>query len=366
MLNLGVIAVLASSTVLGVSSATPKGIINLGNTCYLNSQLQCQFHIPLVRELILQSDERVCSLKSVFEMLNSKGTTPGNPIGLCRRLGINVYEQQDAQEFWKLILTNDINNYLPTMVDLYQGAFEDYIIAQDGSGRERRREETFLDLSLEIDTNSAKSNVISALNNTFGTPELLSEEEGNGWRPESGAKPVDALKGSLLQVNGLPSILQLHLKRFNYDWMSDTMSKINARFEFPEILDMSSLCAESDEVSEGAIFDLQSIVVHNGEYGSGHYYAYVRTSMNEKRWFRFDDQRVTQVDYSEVIADSFGGPSLQQGVPRNIFARIFRPGRQGNAQRYGYGGKTSSAYMLQYVKRQDIPELYQMRETCNK
>jgi hypothetical protein len=34
-------------------------------------------------------------------------------------------------------------------VDLYQGSFEDYIKATDGSNRERRAEEPFLDLSLD-------------------------------------------------------------------------------------------------------------------------------------------------------------------------------------------------------------------------
>mmetsp|Transcript_33174 Transcript_33174/g.48699 ORF Transcript_33174/g.48699 Transcript_33174/m.48699 type:complete len:261 (-) Transcript_33174:2217-2999(-) len=29
------------------------GLVNLGNTCYLNAQLQCAYHVPLVRELIL-------------------------------------------------------------------------------------------------------------------------------------------------------------------------------------------------------------------------------------------------------------------------------------------------------------------------
>jgi len=71
--------------------------------------------------------------------------------------------------------------------------------------------------------------------NNSKKPELLSEKEGNGWRPEKGADKVDALKGSLLRAQGLPSLLQLHLKRFRYDWQTDVMSKINDKFEFPEV-----------------------------------------------------------------------------------------------------------------------------------
>ncbi len=35
--------------------------------------------------------------------------------------------------------------------DLYRGAFEDYVAAADDSGRERSREEPFLDVSLEVE-----------------------------------------------------------------------------------------------------------------------------------------------------------------------------------------------------------------------
>ena len=56
-------------------------------------------------------------------------------------------EQQDSQEFWKLLLPA---LEIESVSDLYKGSFEDYIKALDGSERERRREELFLDLSLDV------------------------------------------------------------------------------------------------------------------------------------------------------------------------------------------------------------------------
>jgi Ubiquitin carboxyl-terminal hydrolase len=87
----------------------------------------------------------ILALRRVFQDMKAS-TTPVAPRVLCQTLGIPTFEQQDSQEFWKLLLPA-LNR--PDLVDLYQGSFEDYIKATDGSNRERRAEEPFLDLSLD-------------------------------------------------------------------------------------------------------------------------------------------------------------------------------------------------------------------------
>jgi hypothetical protein len=86
------------------------------------------------------------ALRNVFQEMEL-ATAAVAPRKFCQDLGIPVMEQQDSQEFWKLLLPA---LKVPALTDLYQGAFEDYIKALDGSNRERRREEQFLDLSLDV------------------------------------------------------------------------------------------------------------------------------------------------------------------------------------------------------------------------
>jgi Ubiquitin carboxyl-terminal hydrolase len=163
-----------SSLAMATTSGAPPisdvrrstGLKNLGNTCYMNAQLECAYHIPLVWHIATQSAKRVqqsssdatggnpssaaIALGELFDAMDkaAQDRSPAHaPQSFCVRLGISPNVQQDSQEFWKLLLPAVGSERLS---DLYKGTFVDYILALDGSGIERRRDELFLDLSVEV------------------------------------------------------------------------------------------------------------------------------------------------------------------------------------------------------------------------
>ena len=203
---------------------------------------------------------------------------------------------------------------------------------------------------------------MDSLKEQFGAPELLDVAEGNGWRPEKGADKVNAHKGMILLAKGLPPILQFHLKRFEYDWNTDTTTKLNNRFTFPKSMDLASICIDVEENDPRSEYELQAVIVHVGEYGVGHYYAYVRPDVEKDEWFRFNDDKVDKVSFDDVIMDAFGGKQTNNnskgsggGLHKRI-GRLFRNRDKNNS--FGWGGRTSNAYVVQYVQRSNIESLY--------
>jgi len=156
-----------------------SGLINLGNTCYLNAQLQCVYHIPYLRNAILHPEKyssaktKECNdtpntglrgLQAVFTSMKQTSTTqhtntkpkptprqnshpPLSTQPLLTTLEINPHLQQDSHEFFTL-LHPALSH--PPLTDLYRGHSTSYIAALDGSQRERSRIEPFLDLSLDV------------------------------------------------------------------------------------------------------------------------------------------------------------------------------------------------------------------------
>ena len=98
----------------------------------------------------------------------------------------------------------------------------------------------------------------------------------------------DARKGC--RFLDFPPVLQLQLKRFEYDAIGDAMVKVNDRFEFPVELDLSPFLyveQNSSTTSQGGgeekkidrprcLYSLHSVLVHTGSVHGGHYYAFIR------------------------------------------------------------------------------------------
>ena len=60
---------------------------------------------------------------------------------------------------------------------------------------------------------------------------------------------------------------------------------------------------------------MHSILVHRGTANSGHYYAFIKPSLDDK-WFQFNDADVTEVTKEYAIGQGVGGNNTEFDLKR--------------------------------------------------
>ena len=315
------------------------GIRNQGATCYMNSLLQSLFHLCAFRRLVYNipttGTENVntsipLNLQRLFCQLqlsdHSVSTTD-----LTKSFGWNQREtmqQQDVQEFCRVLMQNLENklrntDLASTIDNLFRGHTRTYIRCKNVPYKKEITED-FKDLSLVV---KDCKNLEDSLNLEL-EPQVLDGD--NMYQTDEYGKQ-EAVMGQ--EFTDFPSVLHVHLRRFDRDLERNTCVKINDRYEFPAEIDLKKFLAPDACNTKSQVYDLYGVLVHSGGSMCGHYYAFLRISQ-DPQWYRFDDQNVTKVTPEEAIQNNYGGKE-------------------------GDHDKTYSGYMLIYVRRSDAPAIFE-------
>ena len=287
------------------------GIVNEGNTCYLNTILQNMSNIPYIRKILYDidssNDKFILNLQKIFFRLqNSK-----SPIKISTELRENNFLsaiipalkeenkiQQDAQEIFSYIFDYlSKNNSL--LSELCEGKLK-IEIKCDEINHVSSNEENFLFLSLDCNINIPTTNTEGELTLYDCIEHFLSVEtlEGdNAYESEIDHQKHKAIKTTYFKK--LPPILFFHLKRFNID-----QTKSSQKVIYKEILDMTNYyTADSHDVH----YQLYSVTIHEGEIDNGHYTIYIKDFINNQ-WILYNDNLVYYIsNENEVYKDNYGG-----------------------------------------------------------
>ncbi|XP_064926072.1 ubiquitin carboxyl-terminal hydrolase 36-like [Columba livia] len=335
------------------------GLLNLGNTCFLNATLQCLTYTPpLANYLLSREHSRTCHQSGfcmmcvmqnhVTQAFANSGSVI-KPVSLVRDLKkiaphIRLGRQEDAHEFLRFTIDAMQKACLPDCTELDRQTQATTLIHQIFGGSLRSRvkcsmckavSDTFdpcLDLPVEI---TQAANVEQALE-LFVKPDLLGGE--NAYLCDKCKKKVSATKR--FTIHRAPRVLTLALKRFA-DFTGGKITKVSAqqsraglcpvprpccpeqggrwfcaRYElyrspaalpqlccavdvgYPELLNIRPYMSQTSR--DPVMYGLYAVLVHSG-YSShaGHYYCYVKAS--DGQWYQMNDNVVRPSNIKVVL-----------------------------------------------------------------
>lgn len=298
-----------------------RGLLNLGQTCFLNVVLQSFIHNPLLRNYFLSdrhnhrlckhTDCVCCEMDQLFTEIYSTSTAPFGPTSFLATMWkvsaeVSGYAQQDAHEFFITAL-NQIHETCRGSTSIscncivhqtFAGSLQSEVTCER-CGNVSHAVDPVLDISLELrDPGTEKQTTLAGCLRRYTKPEKLGKE----YTCKKCAKPThEAVKR--LSIRKLPPVLSFQFKRFEHKTVSkSTPQKIDTPVLFPLTINMApytTLAAklqgkDSEPTYPGPDamyeYDLFAVINHEGQMENGHYTNFARL---QDEWYRFDDDKVT-------------------------------------------------------------------------
>ncbi|XP_068621767.1 ubiquitin carboxyl-terminal hydrolase Usp2-like [Battus philenor] len=324
-----------------------NGLRNIGNTCFMNSVLQCLSNTrPLLEyvsedkytsdintSLSCMKGALIKAFASVIKELWRSGERDAvvNTTSLKSQVQrfaprFMGYSQQDAQEFLRYLLEGlheDVNRVTikpkPILTEIDDN-LSDSAKAAEAWSRYLRMEDSrvgdifvgqlkstlrcthcnhdsvtfdpFWDLSLPIPSRTGNLKLQQCLQHFVREEELDGDE-----KPTCSKCGVRRKCLKWFTVQKFPQVLVLHLKRFSPT--ERFRGKLSVCVEFPlSGLDMSPFAASR---TAQPVYNLYAVSNHSGTTYSGHYTAYCKHPYTAE-WHEYNDSRVTPINPRNVVS----------------------------------------------------------------
>ncbi|KAM4726634.1 ubiquitin carboxyl-terminal hydrolase 2-like [Anableps anableps] len=324
-------------------SKSPQGLVglrNLGNTCFMNSILQCLSNTAELRDYCLRNIHLMelnrrsnMALMEEFAKVTQNLWTSANEAVSPSEFRNQIQRfapkfagcsQQDAQEFLRFLLDglhSQVNRatvlrkvpvedadhladdekarrmwnmYLERedskVVDLFAGQLKSSLTCTV-CGFRSTVFEPFWDLSVPIAQRSSGEVTLKDCLRLFTREDVLDGEE----RPTCNKCKARRKCTKRFSIQRFPQVLVLHLKRFSDS--NVRASKLSTYVDFPlKDLDLREFSAVS---SERPVYNLYAVSNHTGNTLGGHYTASCRNpALGE--WYSYNDSRVSPMSSSQV------------------------------------------------------------------
>ena len=325
------------------------GLLNLGNSCYQNSVLQCLSKLENIKNFCLDERSQIYHKRHSFKSTPAKrvfldafiklckalndfsDTTPIRPISFRKSLGVFAPKylsrfQEDSHDYY-LALIDTLHKSLRLSIDnisisgnpttdyqrrkfnafhhykkhlelygysfvndVFDGQYESIVKCLNCEELSYTYEE-FVDLSVEIPKNLQMPTLYDCLDAFISIEKLQGETK---YQCDKCKKSQDALKQ--LKIWKFPKVLIIHLKRFTQLQMKGSQ-KNNIFVKYPMILNVTKYLPH-DPSKNVTLYDLKGVVNHSGSLQGGHYTSIVKNGDN---WYFCNDAHISKCSPNKVV-----------------------------------------------------------------
>ena len=316
----------------------PNGIVNIGNTCFMNTIIQILCQLPEINGFMETSPDLHSQAveKPIFDQwidIWKWIQDPEVPQKIVPRGFLNAFvkvaqqkkqtifsygSQCDTIEFlqffidclheclkrpmnitingecqteidklavkcytsWKEAHENDYSIFK----DLFNGISVSSIVSEDGHTTHSHMCEIFFTLDLSVSQGTTKYKSLEECLDVFTEAEVMEGE--NAWYNDN-TKTYENVRKQILFWN-LPTVLVFCLKRFSIDGTSKETHPI----QFPLTLDMGKYVCGYNRTQHQ--YELYGICNHFGNVYKGHYTNFVKTI--EGNWFHCNDEIIHKIE----------------------------------------------------------------------
>ena len=320
-------------------NAGNKGLVNLGNTCYMNSVLQCLSHLltfhPKNEDFFNECQNLNNGLMYEWfqfqrKMWSNQDNETQNPIELLRCF---TKLCRDKDLYFENFNQNDVHEFLVIFLDLLHESIKKQVkinlVNKKGSdeaskivikGFETWKQfyendysyivENFysqlLSLTIcpkcyyftsnhdpiqviELEIPDDANTIYDCLKN-YTEKTVLDEE--NMWKCDKCKEDVQPHKRTLFFKTS--EILIILLKRY-----SSNLRKINKFIQYPMNLHLKDY-NKNYGTKRPNVYSLNGFCIHGGSLGGGHYYA-VSKNLLDKKWYEYNDSSVKKIVPGEAL-----------------------------------------------------------------